>query len=305
MRSVEKGIFETVKGPRLFYRHWKHEGDKLANLLCIHGICCDSRIFDYSGRNLASFGYDVYAIDLPGCGNSEGERGDYPFDDTTRCINEFVQELKQKDEQLFMLGFSLGGLHTLWYASQYPDQIDGLILCAPLLRVKGVKIDRRTQPSLAKFLATYMKYAIIPKAKLDLGEVVPDAFSESASEELRYMKNDKLCNFILSHRYAVNLFLRRASRIEEFSKTHVPTLILHGSDDWLVMPEQSRFLLHKLHSTDKELKILPNCDHWFYHALFYVQNVKYSEAQRKEVLGKVHEWMYKRIQQVKTKGVLS
>lgn len=305
MLAMEKGMFDTVSGPRLFYRHWKHEGDELANILCIHGLCCDSRVFDYSAKNLASLGYDVYAIDLPGYANSEGERGDYPFDDTIRCINDFILELKKQDEQLFVLGFSLGGLHALWYANQYPEQLDGLILFAPLLRMKGVKTDSRTQPSFTKFLSSYIKYGIMPKGKLDLSKMVPNAFSESASEELKYMKNDKSCNFILSYRYIFDVFLKRSSMLEKLSKTDVSTLILHGSDDWLVVPEQSRVLFDKLQSADKELKILPNCDHWFYHSLFYVQNAKYSETQRKEVLVKVHEWMYKRIQQVKTKGIIS
>lgn len=295
-------MFDTVSGPRLFYRHWKHEGDKLAKILCIHGLCCDSRIFDYAGKSLASLGYDVYAIDLPGYGNSEGERGGYAFDDTTRCINDFILELKQQDEKFFILGFSVGGLHALWYAKEYPQQLDGMILFAPWLRIKGVRIDSRTQPSFTKFLSSYIKYGLMPESKLDLSKIVPNAFS--ASEELGYIKNGELGNFIVSYRYVFDVLLKRSSMLEKFCANDVPTLILHGSNDWNIVPEQVRVLFDKLRSVDKELKILPNCDHWFYHSLFYIQDAKYSEEQRNEVLKTIHAWMYKRIKHVKTEPAL-
>ena len=36
-------------------------------------------------------------------------------------------------EQIWFLGISMGGLGTLLYASEYPDQVDGVILLAPFL----------------------------------------------------------------------------------------------------------------------------------------------------------------------------
>ena len=298
-------MFDTASGSRLFYRYWKHEGDRLANILCIHGLCCDSRIFDYTAKNLASLGYDVYAIDLPGYANSEGERGDYPFDDTTNCINDFVIELKKQDGQLFVLGFSLGGLHALWYAYENPEQLDGLILLAPLLKVKGIKTDKRTEPSTSTLILSIIKNLVTPKAKIDLSKAIPRAFSAEASKELAHMVNEPTCNFTFSYRYVFETLLKRPSMVEKLSKVNLPALILQGDEDFLVVPEQSRAFMRMLQSSDKQLEILQGSDHWFYHALFYVQDPKYTDSQRIQVINTIHEWVSKRVRHAKAADILS
>ena len=63
-------------------------------VLCIHGFCCDARIFDYLGNSLANNGFDVYSIDLPGHGKSYGEKGDPDFDACLESIHDIVTKLK-------------------------------------------------------------------------------------------------------------------------------------------------------------------------------------------------------------------
>ena len=46
-------------------------------LLCIHGLCCDARVFAYVGQKLSGAGYNVVSIDLPGHNFSDGEKGDH------------------------------------------------------------------------------------------------------------------------------------------------------------------------------------------------------------------------------------
>ena len=36
-------------------------------------------------------------------------------------------------ENIWLLGISMGGLGTLLYASEYPEQVDGVVLLAPFL----------------------------------------------------------------------------------------------------------------------------------------------------------------------------
>src|SRR5919204_4572130 len=85
-------------------------------VLCIHGICCDARIFGYIGAKLSQAGYDVYSMDLPGYGESDGRRGDLNFDACLRSIDSVVAELRKKSSKVFILAHSFGSTFALWYS---------------------------------------------------------------------------------------------------------------------------------------------------------------------------------------------
>lgn len=119
-------------------------------VLCIHGICCDARIFSYVGARLSQVGYDVYAIDLPGYGKSDGRRGDLDFDGSLKSIHDIVMDLKKKYSRVFMLAHSFGSTFALWYIHNF-NSVDGLVLLAPYVRV-GNKKRSDAEPSTLTFL---------------------------------------------------------------------------------------------------------------------------------------------------------
>jgi len=145
---MKTGFFVTSTGLKVFYRYWPAINNLGCTILCIHGLACDSRIFNYFAERFSKLGCDVYAIDLPGYGNSDGEKGDVAFDVALQCMHDVVEEIGSiHGDKIFLLGFSLGGLYTLWYAESHPESIHGIVLLAPHLRVKGVKEDPRREPS--------------------------------------------------------------------------------------------------------------------------------------------------------------
>ena len=68
-------FYETASG-RINAIEFASEKPASDTLLCIHGLCCDGRLFTYVGGKLSSAGYNVVSIDLPGHGMSDGKRGD-------------------------------------------------------------------------------------------------------------------------------------------------------------------------------------------------------------------------------------
>ena len=68
-------FYETTNG-RINSIEFPSEKPASDTLLCIHGLCCDARLFTYVGNKLSSAGYNVVSIDLPGHGMSDGKRGD-------------------------------------------------------------------------------------------------------------------------------------------------------------------------------------------------------------------------------------
>ena len=99
----------------------------------------------YSAFNLSALyrlvedGWAVVAVDLPGHGNSSGERGaigDFSeYADSIRDVVRWTETQKAYDlpRPLVLLGHSTGGAATLETLWDYPAGIDRAVLLAPLL----------------------------------------------------------------------------------------------------------------------------------------------------------------------------
>jgi alpha-beta hydrolase superfamily lysophospholipase len=293
--QMKTGFFVTSTSLKVFYRYWPAINNQNHVILCIHGLACDSRIFNYFAERFSKLGCNVYAIDLPGYGNSDGEKGDVAFDVALQCMHDVVEEIGNiHGDKIFLLGFSLGGLYTLWYAESHPESIRGIVLLAPHLRVKGVKEDPRREPSKQVLFASFIKYFLTPTKKVNLSKAVPNAFGKLAGDEWIYMTQDPICNFDYSYRYIFNILINKAERVEHLYKIKLPLLILHGAKDSLPVVEQSKAFINNVASKDKQLEIFDDADHWFYHALFYKQE-KYSEAERTSVIKVIDEWIRRRV----------
>lgn len=289
---MKTGVLPTGSGLDVFYRFWP--GNKQESvILCIHGLASDSRLYDYFATKTSSLGYNVYAIDLPGFGMSGGEKGDVSFDITMQSLHDVVTQIAEKHDnsKIFMLGFSLGGLLTLWYARLHPEMLQGVIGLAPHLRIEGVVRNPRTEPSNEVLALAIQKYSTNPSEKVHIGLAVPNAFGELAGEEWVYMMKDSACNFDYSYGYIFDVMIGRAEKIDELYKLRLPLLILQGDEDPITVPEQTRTFVSRVESQDKELKTFHGSDHWFYHVVFYKQGNRYSESDRMNVVNTTIEWI--------------
>ncbi|MDP8889117.1 MAG: lysophospholipase, partial [Thermoproteota archaeon] len=86
--------YETANG-KINAIEFASEKPTSDTVLCIHGFCCDARVFTYVGRKLSSTGYNVVSIDLPGHNMSDGEKGDLDFDACIKSIHQIVTRLKK------------------------------------------------------------------------------------------------------------------------------------------------------------------------------------------------------------------
>ena len=71
-----------------------------------------------------------------------------------RLHNEVIEPARRKGyQQVWMAGISLGGMGTLLYDSEYPDQIDGLLLLSPYLGEDSILQQIRQAGGLAAWQA--------------------------------------------------------------------------------------------------------------------------------------------------------
>ena len=262
-------------------------GSKLS-VLCIHGFCCDARIFKYASEQLVKAGYNVYNIDLPGHGMSPGLRGDLDFDACLESINVVVAEIRKSSSRVFILAHSMGSTFALWYAHRYKNSIDGLVLLTPYIRIPGIKRSD-AEPSPGAFLYLLLGRIFSPKKQVDIRKVLPGYARIGGSQYARMVEEEKV-NFEYSFRYLIDIVAQRNSKLSELSDIQVPVLILYGLQDRNVYPQVSEEFFKLLNSTDKKIKSL-DCNHWFYDAIFFSQSQEYSEGERRKFIDSVTEWM--------------
>lgn len=250
----------------MYYRYYQASNRK-GSILCIHGILSDSRLFDNFADVLAKDGFDVYAIDLPGYGLSEGDKGNADFNNTLESIHDLIASIKDKP---FLLGFSLGTVYAAYYASRYKD-IKGLILASSLFHPLSNEL-----PDYAKEI--YKLYQEKPTERINLLECI-----QLDNDKYDYIANDPLCKKEYSLSYLADIFAK-ATDNKIFGDIECPVLILHGKYDTFTNIKQVKETFRLLASKNKKLVVL-DTDHWLYDTFFY------NGSNNNKVVNIIKEWI--------------
>jgi acylglycerol lipase len=277
MKHVEDR-FQNLQCQTLFYQYWLPEGKPKAALLICHGLN------EHSGRyaHLAAFftarGYTVYSMDFIGHGRSSGTRS------YIKHFSQFSQDLLiyldmiqqwQPGLPIFLAGHSMGGLIAADILIDHQDRFKGAVLSGSLVLVPDYVSD--TTVLLGKILGE-----IVPK--LGLLEIDKQYLSRDPKVVQAYKDDPLVYNGKITVRLSseINKGIARLER--EGSAISLPILLLHGSEDKLVDPECSRYLLDKVSSLQKELIIYEG----YYHEV-------YNEPEQQKVFQDVLTWLEKRL----------
>jgi pimeloyl-ACP methyl ester carboxylesterase len=107
-------------------------------LVLLHGATGRWQAHEPVVRALANQ-WHVYACDLRGHGESgrAPRAGAYLVRDYTRDITAFVRDGLPGDDQVALMGFSLGAMVVLGTAAALPDRVEGLVLVEPALMLRN------------------------------------------------------------------------------------------------------------------------------------------------------------------------
>jgi acylglycerol lipase len=282
--------FCATDGFNLTYRCWEATKSVKRVVVCIHWIGDYSGWFRNIAPELAAQGSQVYALDLRGFGNSqeEGSPRGYvrDFERHLLDINDFIVNLrgKHKGKKLFVLGHSLGGVYALWYAANFSDSVDGLMLAAPAV---DSALNKRKNSALLLFYN-----ALMPRKNYN-----PFTSSEKNRdpEEIKIMIEDPLETWQLTVNYlsgVKNVLLKDVLRT--CSLLESPVLILQGGADTTILPTGAKQLYETLNAKDKKLELFPDAGHWFYDALCPVSpRAKHNQEKRNQFIAVVNDWLNK------------
>ena len=113
---------------------------KKGHLLVLPGFSEFMEKYDPAIARLAAAGWQVLVLDWPGQGRS-GHLGSHPatchiddFSQHIAALGQLLQEAGFLKQRFSILGHSMGGHLAMRAAHKWQDQIDGLVLCAPMVR---------------------------------------------------------------------------------------------------------------------------------------------------------------------------
>jgi acylglycerol lipase len=264
MEARQKLIATTFinnQGQKIAYKNWRGEDEAKGVVIIVHGLNSHSGYYHDFAWQLVEVGFDVFALDIRGRGQSDGQRyyiDDYKAITTDIGIMVEIAASENPSLPLFVLGHNAGGLFASLYALDYQARLQGIILQGFLFQLPWPRVLLRLIPLISR---------IAPKMRLiKLGI---EYFSRERSFT-GIMHSDPL----LADERQPARTLQQLLLAAEFLKSRIPSirlplLLLHGTDDRIASPCDSQFYLESSASVDKQIKLYEG----HYHDLL---NDKYS-----------------------------
>jgi len=238
---------QSTKGIKIFVRSWRPETTPRGVVAICHGVLSHSGYYMWVAEQLVASGYAVYALDLRGRGESEGERYFVEsIDDYVSDVAALVKLAKSREPGLpvFLLGHSAGGVTSCIYALDNQAELAGLICESFAFRV-----------SAPDFALTALKGLEHVAPHVHVLKLPIDAFSRDP-KVVDAMHNDPLLAHEVQPIGTVAEFARAGDRLtKEFSLITLPVFILHGTADKATKPAGSQEFFDAAGSTDKTLKM--------------------------------------------------
>ncbi len=203
-------------------------------LIIVHGYAEHATRHIDLARTAQEVGYDVFAPDLRGHGESPGVRGSVPgFGPSLADLHELFRLTRATDPELpvLLFGHSMGGAIALRYALDHPTEVTALALSSPFLK------DAATRPAWLNRLAGVIARLLpnLPVASLD------PAFISRDPEQVERYRSDPLVYHGGVRANAGHAMIEQGEALR--ARAHelvVPTLVIVGTSDSIADPEGSR-----------------------------------------------------------------
>ncbi|RKQ35521.1 alpha/beta hydrolase [Oceanobacillus halophilus] len=221
------------KAPVIFgAEKFRIKGNEIG-ILISHGFMGTPQSVRYLGERLAQNGYSISAPRLLGHGTHYKDLEKCTHQDWFESLEERYKELKQQCREVFVIGQSMGGTLSLWLANKYPE-IKGVILINPALTLPAFeKLRKKTRPRF------------INNGKPDI--------KAKDTYELAYSRVP-----IKSIHELQDLMDKTPAILPEISS---PILAMKSTEDHVVPPENTDYILENVNSKEKQLVVLQDSYH--------------------------------------------
>ena len=228
--SKAKGRFADLPSGRTHYRWFGGVRGPVA--VCVHGLTTPSEIWESFALELTDLGYRVLVYDLYGRGHSDSVPGSQSADFFVRQLKELLED-QGLEEDVTLVGYSMGGAIVTAFAARYFHMVQRLVLIAPSC------IEYEEDPFIRRilglsFLGTWLHAAVEPfrmrralASEADRGD--------PQFQQVRQAQIDRSGYFpaLIASRRGI-LSDRQEKEHRAISKQDVPVFALWGEDDTVI-----------------------------------------------------------------------
>jgi acylglycerol lipase len=268
--------FLTPQQTKVFYRHWKPAGTAKAVVVIVHGFNSHSGYYQWVAEQLTASNFAVYALDLRGRGNSDGERYYVAdFNEFTHDIDTMVDIAKSAHAKLptFLVGHSAGGVLSAVYCLNHQNKLKGFICESFAFQVPAPDFAL----AVLKGLSHIAPHAHVLRLK-------NEDFSRSAAV-VDAMNNDPLIAHEVQPTKTMQQLVLADERLKaEMSTITLPLYIIHGTKDKATKPEGSQYFYDHATSKDKSIKLYEG----HFHDLL-------NDVDKAVVMAGILEWLNARV----------
>jgi len=241
---------ERVEGPsglNIFFRSLRPKEKTRAVVIIVPGFNSHSGYYAWVAEQFVATGLAVYAVDLRGRGNSDGERFYVEkFEDYVSDVEAVVKVARLRESNLpfFLLGHSAGGVVSCLYTLDHQPELAGLICESFAHELPAPDFALAVFKGLGH-LAPHAHILHLPNERFSRDPKVVDA-----------MNDDPLIAHETQPTRTMAALVRADERLKkEFPLITLPILILHGTADQNTKPGGSQHFYDRVGSVDKALKL--------------------------------------------------
>ncbi len=264
--QVEPGVDIAV------HHKTRGHGASKVPVLLVHGTSTNAGLWDFPGRSvmdyLAKRGYDVYALDLRGMGDSTFAGSYWDIGIANRLqdvLGVAYHLLVTTGQKPVVIGWSQGAILTALVAANAPDLVAGIGLFS--LPATGFTTPPELVPIFYELIASGVDRWLAPpeivfRFTFGFDPVTGDATIDAGTFGLYYARSEPESMQVLLEEFSPDFFADVMG--PAFHAISVPTLVVDGAVDFLVGAPQATALYEMLTTTDKSLVILPRNAHGFF-----------------------------------------
>jgi alpha-beta hydrolase superfamily lysophospholipase len=247
LAATREDKVDCGRGYQLFIRSWRPSVPPRAVVAICHGVKSHSGYYQWTAEQLVANGLAVFALDLHGRGQSDGERFyleklQHYLDDVDTMLT--LARSREPGLPVYLLGHSAGGVISSVYTLEHQKELAGFICESFAFQVYAPDFAL----AVLKGLSHLAPHAHVLAFK-------NEDFSRDP-RTVQFMNDDPLIAHEVQPTRTVAELVRADERLKvEFPLITLPVMILHGTADKVTKPGGSQFFYETAGSQDKTLKL--------------------------------------------------